>query len=210
MVCKYFVILIKFIMKSIAVYCGSMKGNNPLYSQKATEMGKLLAERGIHLVYGGGRLGLMGVIGTAVIENGGTMTGVAPHFLSDKEVLHHQLTTKILVRTMAQRRTKMIALSDGFIAMPGGYGTLDEISEILMLNILGNKRQQHKPIGFLNVDGFYDPMMELLDRMTRDGFLQSAYRAGALFASEPEALLALMDAYEPQGYSKFESGDVYK
>lgn len=187
-----------------------MTGDRPEYAQKAAELGMLLASQGICLIYGGGKLGLMGVLGTAVVENGGVMTGVAPHFLSEREVLHHQLTTKILVRTMAQRRTKMIALSDGFIAMPGGYGTLDEISEILMLNILGNKRQQHKPVGFLNVSGFFDPLQQQLDRMTEDGFLQPQYRQSALFASEPAELLEKMKAYAPSGYSKFESGDIFK
>jgi uncharacterized protein (TIGR00730 family) len=194
-------------MTSIAVYCGSMKGNNPLYAEKAAELGQLMAKDNLRLVYGGGKVGLMGVIAEAVVGNGGNAVGVAPHFLMQREVVNHDLHDLHTVDTMHERRIKMIDLADGFIAMPGGYGTLDEIAEVLMLTILGNRKF---PVGFLNVAGFYDPMIKMLDTMTEQGFLQPAYRANALFADEPAELLALMRAFEPHTYDKFTSGDIHK
>jgi uncharacterized protein (TIGR00730 family) len=194
-------------MKSIAVYCGSMKGNNPAFADKATELGMLLAQDKIQLVYGGGKVGLMGVIAESVIANGGRVVGVAPHFLMKREVVHHELHELHKVDTMYERRNLMIDLSDGFIAMPGGYGTLDEIGEVLMLTILGKKKF---PVGFLNVDGFYDPMIEMLDKMMHSEFLQPDYRSNAIFASEPAELLALMKKFTPPQYDKFLTGDVYK
>jgi uncharacterized protein (TIGR00730 family) len=194
-------------MKSIAVYCGSMKGNDIAFSDKATELGKLLAQDKIQLVYGGGKVGLMGVIAESVIENGGRVVGVAPHFLMKREVVHHELHELHTVDTMYERRNLMIDLSDGFIAMPGGYGTLDEIGEVLMLTILGKKKF---PVGFLNVNRFYDPMIEMLDKMLDAGFLQPDYRNNALFASEPKELLAMMKGFTPPQYDKFLTGDVFK
>lgn len=193
--------------KSIAVYCGSMKGNNPKYAEKAAELGELMAKQNIRLVYGGGNVGLMGVIGSSVLEHGGHVIGVAPHFLGNREVLHHKLSEMHMVDTMFERRNLMIDLSDAFIAMPGGYGTLDEIGEVLMLTILGNRKF---PCGFLNVAGYYDPMIEMLDKMMNEGFLQSAYRANAVFADEPAELLALMKNFAPPQYDKFETGDIHK
>ena len=134
-------------LKSIAVYCGSMKGNNPKYAEKATELGALMAKQNIRLIYGGGNVGLMGVVANSVIDNGGKVVGVAPHFLMKREVLHHDLHDMHMVDTMFERRNLMIDLSDAFIAMPGGYGTLDEIGEVLMLTILGDRKF---PCGFLN------------------------------------------------------------
>jgi uncharacterized protein (TIGR00730 family) len=194
-------------IKSIAVYCGSMKGHNPLFAEKATELGTLMAEKDIQLVYGGGNVGLMGVIGNAVLKGGGKAIGVAPHFLMQREVLHHELHGLHIVDSMHERRNLMIDLSDGFIAMPGGYGTLDEISEVLMLTILGNRKF---PVGFLNVAGFYDPMMEMLDKMVISGFLQQPYRDNAIFAEEPADLLDLMHHFTPTNYDKFETGDIKK
>jgi uncharacterized protein (TIGR00730 family) len=194
-------------MKSIAVYCGSMKGNNPAFVEKATELGILLAQDKIQLVYGGGKVGLMGVIAESVIANGGRVVGVAPHFLMKREVVHHDLHELHTVDTMYERRNLMIDLSDGFIAMPGGYGTLDEIGEVLMLTILGKKKF---PVGFLNVDGFYDPMIEMLNKMMHSEFLQPDYRNNALFASEPAELLALMQNFIPPQYDKFLTGDIHK
>lgn len=192
---------------SIAVYCGSMKGNNPKYAEKAAELGELMAKQNIRLVYGGGSVGLMGVIGSSILEHGGQAIGVAPHFLGHREVLHHNLHEMHMVDTMFERRNLMIDLSDAFIAMPGGYGTLDEIGEVLMLTILGDKKF---PCGFLNVNGFYDPMIEMLDKMMHEGFLQSAYRANAFFADEPADLLALMHNFTPPQYDKFKTGDIHK
>jgi uncharacterized protein (TIGR00730 family) len=194
-------------LKSIAVYCGSMKGNNPKYAEKAVELGELMAKQNIRLVYGGGNVGLMGIVASSVIENKGHVVGVAPHFLMKREVLHHNLHEMHMVDTMFERRNLMIDLSDAFIAMPGGYGTLDEIGEVLMLTILGDRKF---PCGFLNVAGYYDPMIEMLDKMMNEGFLQSEYRSHAIFADEPAQLLALMQNFAPPQYDKFSSGDIHK
>ena len=194
-------------MKNIAVYCGSMKGTKPIYTEKAAELGRLMAQDNIGLVYGGGKVGLMGVIAESVLAHSGSVIGVAPHFLMQREVVHHDLHALHVVDSMHERRLMMIDLSDGFIAMPGGYGTLDEIGEVLMLTILGDKKF---PVGFLNVDGFYDPMLAMLDKMVIDGFLQQPYRDNAIFASEPAHLLELMKAYTPPQYDKFKSGDIHK
>jgi uncharacterized protein (TIGR00730 family) len=194
-------------LKSIAVYCGSMKGTRPIYAEKATELGKLLAHDNIRLVYGGGNVGLMGVVANAALQNGGKVTGVAPHFLMQREVLHDELHDMHMVESMHERRLLMIEKSDAFIAMPGGYGTLDEIGEVLMLTILGDRKF---PCGFLNVDGFYDAMKMQLDRMTADGFLQQEYRDNAIFAAEPADLLQKLKDFTPPQYDKFSTGDIHK
>jgi uncharacterized protein (TIGR00730 family) len=194
-------------IKAIAVYCGSMPGNRPIYAEKAAELGKLLAENNIRLVYGGGNVGLMGVVANSVIKNKGQVTGVAPHFLMQREVLHDDLQEMHIVDSMHVRRLLMIDKSDAFISMPGGYGTLDEFGEVLMLTILGDRKF---PCGFLNVDGFYDPMIMQLDRMTADGFLQQAYRDNAIFAAEPADLLQKLKDFVPPKYDKFTTGDIHK
>ncbi len=194
-------------IKSIAVYCGSMKGNRPIYAEKAAELGKLLAEDSITLVYGGGNVGLMGVVANSVLQNNGKVTGVAPHFLMQREVLHDALHDMHIVESMHERRLLMIEKSDAFISMPGGYGTLDEFGEVLMLTILGDRKF---PCGFLNVDGFYDATIMQLDRMTADGFLQQAYRDNAIFAAEPADLLQKLKDFTPPAYDKFKSGDVHE
>jgi uncharacterized protein (TIGR00730 family) len=194
-------------IKSIAVYCGSMKGNRPIYAEKAAELGKLLADESITLVYGGGNVGLMGVVANAVLQNKGKVIGVAPHFLMQREVLHDELHEMHIVDSMDVRRLKMIDKSDAFISMPGGYGTLDEFGEVLMLTILGDRKF---PCGFLNVDGFYDAMIMQLDRMTADGFLQQAYRDNAIFAAEAADLVQKLRDFTPPQYDKFKSGDVHE
>jgi uncharacterized protein (TIGR00730 family) len=193
-------------IKSIAVYCGSMKGNRPIYAEKAAELGKLLAQDSIRLVYGGGNVGLMGVVANSVLTNGGYVTGVAPHFLMQREVLHDELHDMHMVESMHERRLLMIEKSDAFISMPGGYGTLDEFGEVLMLTILGDRKF---PCGFLNVEGYYDPMIMQLDRMTADGFLQQEYRDNAIFAAEPADLLQKLKDFTPPQYDKFQSGDIH-
>ena len=194
-------------IKSLAVYCGSMRGEKPIYAEKAAELGQLLAQNNIKLVYGAGRVGLMGVIADATLAAGGYVIGVIPTLLMDREVEHNGIQELMIVENMPVRKTKMIDLSDGFIAMPGGYGTLEEIAEVLSMTILGSRKF---PVGFLNVDGFYDDMRRMLDKMTEDGFLQAEYRANALFASEPAELLQLFHQYRPTEYSKFETGDIFE
>jgi uncharacterized protein (TIGR00730 family) len=194
-------------IKSLAVYCGSMRGEKPIYAEKAAELGKLLAQNKIRLVYGAGRVGLMGVIADATLAHDGYVIGVIPTFLMNREVEHNGIHELMIVEDMPVRKTKMIDLSDGFIAMPGGYGTLEEISEVLTMTILGNRKF---PVGFLNVDGYYDDLRRMLDKMTADGFLQAEYRANALFASEPAELLQLFHQYSPNEYSKFETGAIFE
>jgi uncharacterized protein (TIGR00730 family) len=194
-------------IKSLAVYCGSMRGEKPIYAEKAAELGKLLAQNNIRLVYGAGRVGLMGIIADATLAHDGYVIGVIPTLLMDREVEHRGIHELMIVEDMPVRKTKMIDLSDGFIAMPGGYGTLEEISEVLSLTILGNRKF---PVGFLNVDGYYDDLRRMLDKMTEDGFLQDAYRANALFASEPAELLQLFHQYHPTPYDKFATGDIFE
>ncbi len=194
-------------INSIAVYCGSMKGNRPIYAEKAAELGKLLATDNIRLVYGGGNVGLMGVVANAVLQNGGRVTGVAPHFLMKREVLHDELHDMHMVESMHERRLLMIEKSDAFISMPGGYGTLDEFGEVLMLTILGDRKF---PCGFLNVDGYYDAMIMQLDRMTADGFLQQEYRDNAIFAAEPADLVQKLKNFIPPQYDKFLTGDIHQ
>jgi uncharacterized protein (TIGR00730 family) len=194
-------------INAIAVYCGSMKGNRPIYAEKAAELGKLLANQDITLVYGGGNVGLMGVVANSVLQNKGKVIGVAPHFLMQREVLHDELHEMHIVDSMDVRRLMMIDKSDAFISMPGGYGTLDEFGEVLMLTILGDRKF---PCGFLNVEGFYDAMIMQLDRMTADGFLQKEYRDNAIFAAEPAELLEKLKNFTPPQYDKFKTGDVYE
>jgi uncharacterized protein (TIGR00730 family) len=190
-------------MKNIAVYCGSHRGTNPKFTEKAAEMGRLLAQESIQLVYGGGMYGLMGIIADAVLASGGKVIGVAPHFLGEREVIHSKLTKLHMVTTMAQRKAKMIKFADGYIAMPGAYGTLEEISEVLTESILGNSTQKAKPIGFLNVDGYWDLQIAMLDKFVADGFLHQNFRDNALVAAEPAELLALMRNFKPKHHDKF-------
>ena len=150
-------------MKSIAVYCGSSFGTDEAFKKSAVELGLALKKRGVGLVYGGAQVGLMGVIADAVIEQKGTVIGVMPSFLGRKEIVHHHLTKLIEVETMHQRKEKMIELSDGFIAMPGGFGTMEELFEVLTRAQLG---LHSKPIGLLNVNGYYDLFISFLENLS--------------------------------------------
>ena len=149
-------------MKSLCVYCGSSTGNSPLFTEAARELGSLMSRRGIGLVYGGGNVGLMGVIADEVLKCGGTVTGVIPHALLRKEVGHHGLTQLHVVKDMHECKAMMAALADGFIAMPGGFGTLEELFEALTWSQLG---LHNKPIGLLNVDGFYDRLVGFVQEL---------------------------------------------
>jgi uncharacterized protein (TIGR00730 family) len=174
-------------MKHICVFCGANTGSDPLYVQVATEVGRYIAEQRYTLVYGAGNVGLMGVIADAVMAHGGQTTGVIPEFLQKWEVAHDNLDELIITQTMHERKAIMAERADAFVALPGGYGTLDELFEILTW------RQLHlhqKPIGLLNVKGYFDPLLQMVDRMKEEGFLQaenhqlilSANTVGDLFA----------------------------
>ena len=192
-------------MKRLCVFCGSNAGNNPTYRAEAEKLGRLLAARGIELVYGAGNIGLMGAVADACLEAGGTVIGVIPEALMGKEVAgravdHRALTRIEVVDSMHTRKARMAELSDGFIALPGGFGTFEEFCEILTWGQLGF---HVKPMGLLNVNGFYDPLLGLFDHAVSEGFLRPQNRAMALAETNIERLLDAMLAYRPEPVSKW-------
>jgi uncharacterized protein (TIGR00730 family) len=180
------------------VFCGSSSGSNGVFEEQARKLGRIMAESGIGLVYGGGGIGLMGAIAQAVIEAGGEVIGVIPYALATKErALESDFGGRVelkIVKTMHERKSLMAGLSDAFIAMPGGLGTFDELFETLTWAQLGIHR---KPIGVLNVDGYFDPMLAMLDRATEEGFIQPRYRKLVLEASEIDELMGRLHDYQP-------------
>ncbi len=179
-------------MTSICVFCGSNTGFSAEYATQAQELGALLVAKGIRLVYGGGNVGLMGAIADEMLSKGGEVIGVIPDFLMKKEVGHRGLTQMIVVETMHERKQQMADLSDGFIALPGGFGTMDELCEILTWAQLG---LHHKPIGVLDSGHYYQALIDFLDHMVSQGFLHPQNRAILLHEQQPEALLSLMSDY---------------
>ena len=187
-------------MKRICVFCGSSAGAREEYAQAARSMGTLLAERGIGLVYGGGRVGLMGVVADAVLAAGGEAVGVIPEALMRREVGHLALTELHVVGSMHERKALMADLSDGFIAMPGGYGTFEEFCEVLTWSQLGI---HPKPCGLLNVAGYYAPLLAMFDHAVAEGFVRSTHRGIVLEADDPASLLARMAAFQPPATEKW-------
>nr|WP_223650693.1 TIGR00730 family Rossman fold protein [Hymenobacter psoromatis] len=187
-------------MKSVAVYCGSSSGNQEMYTQQAQAMGRELARRGLTLVYGGGRVGLMGIIADAVLAAGGRVIGVIPRFLADKELAHRGCTELHVVDTMHQRKLLMADLADGFVAMPGGFGTLEELFEVLTWGQLG---LHGKPVALLNTLGFYDKLLALLDHMRAEAFLRPENQAQLLHHADAAALLDAMAEYQPASVEKW-------
>ena len=177
-------------MNSIAVFCGSSAGKNPLYTQLAIDLGRTFARRGITLVYGAGNIGLMGAMADAVLENGGTVFGSIPHFIKEKEVCHMGLTELVTVNSMHERKQMMAEKADGFITLPGGFGTLDELFEILTWKQLQLHR---KPIGLLNWNGYYDHLIDHVDRMIQEGFIKPHHRQLLLIENDLDALLGAME-----------------
>ncbi|MEP2024382.1 MAG: TIGR00730 family Rossman fold protein [Reichenbachiella sp.] len=156
-------------MKSICVYCGSSLGKDVRYVEIATELGTALADRNIRLVYGGARIGIMGAVAQACMSNGGSVTGIIPEFLDQVEITNTDVTELIQTKNMHERKTAMVENSDGFIALPGGFGTLEELAEILTWAQLGLVQ---KPIGILNINGFYDQLLGLFNHMLNEGFVK--------------------------------------
>lgn len=187
-------------MKSICVFCGSSPGNDPVHAEGARAMGAEIARRGLVLVYGGGAVGLMGIVADAALAAGGEVHGIIPRALREKEVGHHGLTRLEIVETMHIRKARMAELADGFIAMPGGIGTFEELFEIWTWAQLGIHR---KPLGFLNIAGFYDPLHTFLDNTTAAGFLRQTHRDMAMTETDPAALLDRMAAYVPTAQIKW-------
>ena len=177
----------------LCVFCGSSSGSNPAIVGATVELGRLLAAEGIGLVYGGGSVGLMGLLADTVLDAGGTVVGVIPVGLFTREVGHPGLTELIEVGSMHERKARMYELSDAFCALPGGLGTLEELAEITTWGQLG---LHAKPIGVLDVDGFYDPLLAFLDRAVADGLLKPKNRALLVDAAAPGLLLDALRRYD--------------
>lgn len=180
-------------MKTITVFCGSRIGLSEKYKAGAIALGKELVKHGMTLVYGGGSVGLMGVIATTVLKEGGEVIGIIPKFLEEREVSHISLTELHIVDTMHERKAKMADLADGFIAMPGGPGTLEELVEVFTWAQLG---LHDKPIGLLNVNAYYDPLITFLNHMTGEQFMKEKHRDMILVESEPDELIQQMMNYK--------------
>lgn len=187
-------------MNSICIFCGSNVGTDPAFSSSAQKLGVLFAQRNIELVYGAGNVGLMGVIADACLDAGGKVVGVIPEFLMAKEVGHSGLQELIQTKTMHERKQIMADRSQGFIAMPGGMGTMDELCEILTWGQLGLHKD---PIGVLNVNGYYDSLLSFFDEMVEKKFLHQKNRDMIMSHEEPEELLKLMEAYVPPSVEKW-------
>ncbi|PIB36710.1 Rossman fold protein, TIGR00730 family [Reichenbachiella sp. 5M10] len=180
-------------MKSICVYCGSSMGNNPAMKEVAAELGQELAERQVSLVYGGASIGLMGVLADACLAKGGRVIGVIPGFLDTVEITHKGVTEIIRTESMHQRKTEMAERAEGFIAMPGGFGTLEELAEILTWGQLGLVQ---KPIGILNVNGYYDPLMIFMDHMLKNELIREDHLSLFVIRDNVKELLEDMESFE--------------
>ena len=179
-------------MRSIGIFCGANHGTNPVYQEAAAELGRLMAQQNVLLVYGAGNVGLMGTIADAVLAEKGRAVGVIPQSLVDREVAHKGLTELHVVQTMHERKAMMAARSDAFIAMPGGFGTFDEICEIITWNQLGIIR---KPVAFYNVSGFWDKFLDMVDHTVAEGFVKYDQRENLIVESDPEVLLQKIRSY---------------
>ena len=179
-------------MKSICVYCGSAKLASQEYFVAAREMGETLARRGQTLVYGGGKTGLMGALADSVLENGGQVIGVITESMNTPELAHTRLTRLEVTANIHLRKARMHALAEGYVALPGGYGTLDELFETLDWAQIG---EHSKPVGLLNVNGYYDDLLKMLDRAVKEKFLFTEHRKVLMCDSEPEGLLEMMEGY---------------
>jgi uncharacterized protein (TIGR00730 family) len=181
-------------VKRVCVFSGSSVGNRPAFRDAAVGLARALSRRELGLVYGGARVGLMGVLADTMLAQHGEVIGVIPQALVDREIAHTGITDLRVVGTMHERKALMVELADGFIALPGGYGTLEEFCEVLTWAQLGLHR---KPCGLLDVDGYFDPLLTLFDQAVEAGFIRPENRALVLRATEPEALLDLLEAYKP-------------
>lgn len=194
------------IIKSISVFCGSSPGNNDNYFKDAYDLGVFLAENSIKLVYGGAKVGLMGAVADGALSKNGRVVGIIPDFLQNKEIAHDGLTELIIVKSMHQRKSKMDELSDGAIVLPGGFGTMDEMFELLTWGQLGLHK---KPIGILNTDGFYDDLIVCLDNMVSKNLLRQSNRDMLLVGKDIKSLFNKMEVYEAPLKAKWiERGEV--
>jgi uncharacterized protein (TIGR00730 family) len=184
----------------ICVYAGSNPGGDPAYAESAADLARLLAERGIGVVYGGAHVGLMGILADTALAAGGEVIGVMPQALIDREIGHTGLTELHIVSSMHERKALMAELSDGFVALPGGAGTLEELIEVYTWSQLGI---HDKPMGVLNVNGYYDGLAELLDHAVQEGFLRREHRAAMHAEPTPEALLERFAGWRPSALGKW-------
>jgi uncharacterized protein (TIGR00730 family) len=195
-------------MKRLCVFCGSRGGVAPAYAEVARDLGQKMAHRGLGLVFGGGHVGLMGAIADAVLQSGGEVIGVIPQGLVDRELAHRGCTQLHITRTMHERKALMADLSDAFVALPGGYGTLDETFEMLTWAQLG---LHAKPVGVLNVNGYFGALLAFLDHTVREGFIKPAHRQLLRQAASADELLEVLSA-SPSGtdVEKWDEGEVPK
>ncbi|HMC88250.1 MAG TPA: TIGR00730 family Rossman fold protein [Gemmataceae bacterium] len=182
-------------MRRLCVFCGSSPGQRPIHAESARSLGMIMAARGLALVYGGGHVGLMGVLADAVLEAGGEVIGVIPQSMVDKELAHTGISKLHIVGTMHERKALMADLADGFAALPGAFGTADELFEILTWAQLG---LHAKPVGILNVDGFFQALLAWLDHAVAEGFLKPRHRQLLQEAGDAEKLVDLLISYRPE------------
>jgi uncharacterized protein (TIGR00730 family) len=188
-------------MQTVCVFCGSSSGGDPVYAEAARRLGAVLAARGLNLVYGGGHVGLMGIVADTVLAAGGKVGGVINQALVEKELAHRGLTELIVVETMHQRKALMAERADAFVALPGGFGTLDELFEILTWRQLG---MHAKPIGLLNVAGYFDALRDWVARSVRERFVKEKHRELLLVADDPERMVEMLQSYRtPPGQEKW-------
>lgn len=181
-------------INSLLVFCGSKEGNNPLYKEQAFLFGQYLAEQEIKVVYGGAMIGVMGALADGVLSKGGSITGIIPGFLSKKEIVHENLTETIKVKSMHERKLMMSEMSDAIVALPGGYGTMDELFEILTWAQLG---LHQKPVGILNTAGFFNGLLDFIESITNDGFVAPVHRHMLQSESDFKKLMSLLNHYNP-------------
>ena len=182
-------------MRKIAVFCGSSLGFDLVYKQAAIQLGNAFVKRGITLVYGGGKIGLMGVLAETILNQGGKVIGVIPELLKKKEVVDCNVTELIVTQTMSERKVVMSKLSDGYISLPGGFGTLDELFEGITMSQL---HIEEKPNALLNTNGYYDHLLSQIERMIDDGFVKSSNKELLIVSRTVEDLIDKMLAYTPQ------------
>lgn len=192
-------------MKRITVFCGSSIGTDEVFKQEAILLGETLAKQNIGLIYGGARVGVMGAVADGVLKAGGTVIGVIPQFLRTKEVAHENLTELIMVKTMHERKTKMHELCDGIIALPGGFGTMEELFEVLTWAQLG---LHQKPIGLLNTKGFYNDLIHLVKNMVDKGFLKAVNQEMLIISDNVEELLNKMKNYNAPNVHKWMTSET--
>lgn len=187
-------------LSTVCVFCGSNPGTDPEFMEAATQTGRFLAENGIRMVFGGGRVGLMGQVADTVMAEGGEVIGVIPRDLAEKEVAHQNLTELHVVNSMHERKALMAKLSDGFVAMPGGFGTFEEICEVITWTQLGF---QEKPCGILNVNGYYADLISLFDKATENGFIHSQHRRLVLVSDRIDDLIEKFRSFKPNHLEKW-------